>query len=287
MKKILVTGSTGMLGTEITKQLSNYFDIFKTSKNKINKSNRFINFDLTTDNYNILKEWVDPYAIIHCAANTNVDDCEKNKKESKIVNLDSVKKIVKYFPNSKIIFISSDAIYSGNDSRLENSKSKAVNYYGQLKQEAEEFLKKEALNYCIIRSTPVGFSGINGKSTFVSWIVNNIKKNNKINLYEDCIFTPVSSSFLAKEIKFLIEENIKDIVNISSIDSISKYDFGLKLCKKLNLDISTINKIKMAKHNFLAPRNTNQIIYSSYVKKYNRNLPSINQTIEELKNSYN
>ena len=55
MKKILVTGSTGMLGTEITKQLSNYFDIFKTSKNKINKSNRFINFDLTTDNYNILK----------------------------------------------------------------------------------------------------------------------------------------------------------------------------------------------------------------------------------------
>jgi dTDP-4-dehydrorhamnose reductase len=287
MKKILVTGSTGMLGTEIIKQLSNYFDIYKTSKNKINNLNQFKNFDLMADNYDILKEWVEPHVIIHCAANTNVDECERDKKKCKVINLDSVKKLVKYFPNSKIVFISSDAIYSANDIRLENSESKPVNYYGHLKQEAEEFLKKETLNYCIIRSTPLGFSGINSQSTFVSWITDSIKKNNTINLFEDCIFTPVSSSFLTKEIKFLIEENIKDIVNISSIDSISKYDFGVKLCKKLNLNFSNINKIKMGQHNFLAPRNTNQIISSSYATKYNRNLPTINQTIEELKNSYN
>ena len=287
MKKILVTGSTGMLGTEITKQLSNDFDIFATSRNKNNNLDQFKNFDLTSENFSILRDWVEPNIIVHCAASTNVDECEKNKNECRAINLNSVKELVKYFPNSKIIFISSDAIYSGKDSRSEHVQSKAVNYYGKLKQEAEEFLKKEAPSYCIIRATPVGFSGANRKNTFVSWIVDSIKKNNSIDLFEDCIFTQVSSIFLAKEIKFLIKENIKDIVNISSIDSISKHDFGVKLCKKLNLDFSKIKKIKMAKHNFLAPRNTNQIISSSYTKKYNRNLPTINQTIEELKNLYN
>ena len=123
MKKILLTGYSGMLGTEIYNKLNKKFKIYATSSKNIKRKNLF-KFNYKKNNFKKLKKWVNPDIIIHCAAETNIDFCEKNKKNCEKINFNSIKKIVKYFPRSKLIFISSDSVYSGKKPHSENSKKK-------------------------------------------------------------------------------------------------------------------------------------------------------------------
>ena len=76
MKKILITGYTGMLGWQVYKSLKDYYDVYLISSH-IKKKNNSLKFDLRKDDYKILENWLYPDIIIHCAAETNIDNCEK------------------------------------------------------------------------------------------------------------------------------------------------------------------------------------------------------------------
>ena len=85
LSKILLTGSSGILGSSILSKL-NEKEIFLNliNKNKINQKYNQIN----TKNYNLknLKKIAigfKPDIIIHAAANTNIEDCQSNKKNVK------------------------------------------------------------------------------------------------------------------------------------------------------------------------------------------------------------
>ena len=63
-----------------------------------------------------------------------------------------------------------------------------------------------------------------------------LKNNQKIHVFKDVYFTPVSIDFLIKSLVKIIDKNISGIINISSDKKISKYDFALKLAKKFKLN---------------------------------------------------
>ena len=286
MKKILLTGYSGMLGTEIYKKLKKKYKIFVTSS-KNTKGKNLFKFDFKRNNFEKLKKWVNPDIIIHCAGETNIDFCEKNKKKCEKINLNSIKKIVKYYPKSKLIFISSDSVYSGKKPHSENSKKKPLNFYGLLKLKSENYIKKFCKNYFILRTTPVGFVGINNKKTFTSWIVDNIKDRISLNLFTDVFFSPISVKHLTREIEYIIKNDLKGIFNVSSSDSISKYEYAKKLCDRLNLDTSLLKKTKITNIKLYAKRNNIPVLNCSrYQKKFSRSLPSVSLTIKDLSNNY-
>ena len=84
LSKILLTGSSGILGNSILSKLNEKEIFFEFKKNKINQKYNQIN----TKNYNLknLKKIAigfKPDIIIHAAANTNIEDCQSNKKKCK------------------------------------------------------------------------------------------------------------------------------------------------------------------------------------------------------------
>ena len=78
MKNILITGASGMLGAT----LANYFrdfNIFGTADSEYKKANfNYKKFNLLSENYNDLIDWSKPDIIIHCAAITNGNLCERS-----------------------------------------------------------------------------------------------------------------------------------------------------------------------------------------------------------------
>ena len=286
MKKILITGHSGMLGWQLYKTLNKKNDVYSLSSST-SKKKKNLKFDLKKSNYKIIKNLVNPNVIIHCAAETNIDKCEIDKKNCKKINFDSVKKLINLFPNSKFIFISSDSVYSGKKPHKENHLKLPLNNYGHLKLKAENLIRKNLKNYFIIRTTPVGLPGINKKKTFVSWIIEGAHKEKNLNLFEDVFFSPISINYLAKEIKFIISKNIIGTFNISSSNSISKYHFAKKLCKNLNLNSENIKRSKISEAKLNAKRNNSQVLDCSlYQKKFERKLPSVSLTINDISNTY-
>ena len=286
MKKILITGASGMLGTTLVKLLSKKYLVYATAGNDFlqNPAKNFKKFDLKTKNYKSLYNWVKPNVIVHCAALTSHEYCQSNPKEAMLVNGDSVKKLIKVFPEIKLIFISTDAVFPLK-THLANEKTKTspVTTYGKSKELGERYLLSLAKNSCIVRTTIVGKNINSGKQSFAEWIVNSIKKGNKITLYGNTMFTPISIWNLAKELEWIIKNKVPTILHIAGREIVSKYDFGYNLCKELNLDLNLITKGKLNQKKEKIKRSEDQTLDCSlYQKLSGHKLPNLEKTLKNL-----
>ena len=188
---------------------------------------------------------------------TDVEKCEKSKEKAYNINV-KIPKILKNVAKKhsiKFVHLSTDHIFNGKKKGYysENNKADPLNYYSKTKFLADNFTKdyKKAL---IVRTNFFGGYTKNKKS-FSELILDKIRKKNSIKLWDDIYFTPVNIFFLIKTIERLIDKNVFGIINISSSDSVSKYCFGIKLCKYLKLDKKYILKKKQNKNTILRPKN--------------------------------
>ena len=148
MLKILILGSSGLLGNQIYRTLNENknFKLLHTGLKK-----RKINFENTFE----LKKFIfskNPDLIINCIAYTNIENCEKNTKISKAINVGIVKDIFTLKHQKKMNFnfiqFSTDQLYNSkiNSSSSETSKIFLLNNYCRHKRMAELLcLKNESL----------------------------------------------------------------------------------------------------------------------------------------------
>lgn len=289
MKKILLTGATGLLGI-------NFYLLNKTFKIKplIHKrSIKLKNSDkinlLNTKKLKIIINNFKPNIILHAAALTDIEKCEENKSLAKDLNVKVTQNLVEISKlyNLKLIFISTDHLYKKNKHYFkENEVRSPVNYYAKTKKIAEDIIKKKLKNYLIIRTNFFGW-GTKYRKSFSDIIIEKLKKKKTIYLFEDVYFNPVSIEFLCKIINSLILKNKKGVFNVSSNLSISKYQFGLMIAKIFNFNIKLIKPIKLSekkitkRSNFMSLSNkklirtlkisSNQLIISKHLKNLKKN----------------
>lgn len=289
MVRILITGANGMLGSSLSKILSKHFNVFRTglSEPAPNESN-YLKFDLFSKNFNKLIKWSKPDIIIHCAAEINGNICQNNPINAFELNSFSLQKILESTSEKvKIIYISTDAVFSENSfNSKENDKTNPSSFYGKSKELGEFFLLSSNRNICIIRTTIVGLS--EKKQSFVDWIIDSSLKKNKIQLFNDVKFNPISIWDLSDEILFIIINNLNEkILHISGNQVSTKYEFGIKLLNSLNLQTSNIEKGSISDFTGRAKRSHDQTLSCEYyIKKYKRKLPIIDETINILTYNY-
>lgn len=288
MKKILITGASGMLGASLVDLWKNKYDVYATAGNDFleNTASKFKKFDLKSENYQILSEWVKPDVIIHCAALTSHEFCQANPKEAMTVNGESTRKLITEFPKIKLIFISSDAVFP-LDTHLakESNLTVPVTIYGKSKELGEKYVLSMSENGCVVRTTIVGKNINSGKQSFAEWIINSVKNNIKINLFKDVLFTPISIWDFANELEWILKNKAPKVLHIGGKGITNKYTFGLELCKKMKLNTKLILPSKL---------NSTKIVRSHdqtldcrlYEKISGHNLPDLNDTIRSLYNHF-
>lgn len=292
-KKVLITGASGMLGATLSVLLSKDFDVFGTGNSEYpNASFNYKKFDLSSDNYDDLITWSNPDIIIHSGALTNGNYCEKVPNVAFDINGVSVQKMLKATDNRvKVMYISTDAVFpSSLHMAKETDCVFPENVYGKSKELGEFFLKTSVERaYTIIRTTIVGLNLNKQKTGFVEWIINTAKNNENLGLFSDVLFTPISIWELCEEIKFLIQtDSINSEVLHVGGELCTKYQFGERLLSSLNISKGTLKESSILSFKDRAKRCTDQSLDSNFYKnKYNRVLPSLNNTIDTIKKYYN
>ncbi|MBO72409.1 MAG: NAD(P)-dependent oxidoreductase, partial [Flavobacteriales bacterium] len=180
MKKVLITGSNGLLGQKLIYQLIGYpdYQVFATSRGKnrtlVKKRYEYIPLDIT-DEQEVQEtfEYVQPDVVINAAAMTNVDACEDDKEGCWKLNVEAVQYLVsaceKY--NSHLIHVSTDFIFDGKSGPYtEESEPNPLSYYGESKLAAEEIVKKSLCKWSIARTVLVyGVVDNMSRSNIVLW----------------------------------------------------------------------------------------------------------------------
>ena len=242
-KKILILGSTGMLGSEVLKIFSETgnYKIYANIRNdrlkklfKINNLSKitFFKFDAQKDSLNKLKKYITKDTIIiNCIGvikphiNENVQDSVFNAIQ---INSSFPHKLnLKYLKN-KIYQIATDCVFSGKKGLYnENDYHDSEDVYGKSKSLGEVNNK----NFYNIRTSIIG-KELNSSKSLYEWFISQ-NQNSKINGFKNHSWNGLTTKAYAKVLISIIENkiNLPKNIHIMPKNIINKYEM-LKLFKK-------------------------------------------------------
>ena len=253
--KILITGANGLLGQHLVKLLldTTTHEIIATSKSEprgIIQSSRihYYSLDITDGmEVNLLIDKIGPDVVVHCAALTQVDECEQNPIKAWEVNVtatrfivDAAKKINAFF-----VFISTDFVFDGMSGPYKESDIlNPVSYYGSTKVAAEKAVAESGLQYAIIRTCLLyGNILFGNRSNIITWVKDNLKNGQQIKVVSDQMRTPTYVEDLAKGVLLVVEKRTTGLFHISGKDFLSPYEMAMSTAAYLNLDATLIQKV--------------------------------------------
>ncbi|MDC1168482.1 dTDP-4-dehydrorhamnose reductase [Flavobacteriaceae bacterium] len=254
MKKIVITGSNGLLGQTLVNLLmkapENY-SVFGLSKgdNRMNR-NDFLYYDIDITNYSQLEEcitYIQPSFIINTAAMTNVDTCELKPEECNNLNIEAVKYLTQICTKLNIHFIqiSTDFIFDGSKGIYkETDLPNPLSIYGHSKLKAENIVKNSGVNFSILRTILVYGKGVNLKrNNIVLWVKDMLENNKEITIVDDQYRMPTYVEDLAMACKLILDKNISGVYHISSNELLSVFEIANQIADVFGLNKKLIKPI--------------------------------------------
>jgi len=238
IKKILIIGSDGQLGTDLTKTFKDY-KLFCPREEELNIAI-----------FEAVKEYINktsPDLIINTAAFHQVDDCEKDFQKSFLINAFSVKNLAEICKEKDIslVHISTDYVFGIDKKRnfpyTEEDLPGPVNVYGLSKLTGEYFIRYILEKYFIIRTSGLfGASGCKSKGggNFIESMLKLAKEGKEIKVKNDEIISPTYTKELAENIMYLIQTSNYGLYHITSQGECSWYEFANKIFELTNTKIN-------------------------------------------------
>ena len=226
MKKILVTGANGQLGSEI-KELADHYPTFEFVFTDI------VDFPLDNE-LEIVSNFraIMPDIVINCAAYTAVDKAENDQVVANAINHLAIATLANLCHNSgaKLLHISTDYVFDGTSpiAYKEDSKPNPKSVYGVTKLAGEMACLKNCPQSIIIRTAWV-YSQFG--NNFVKTMLRLMDERDSLNVVNDQIGSPTYAADLAQVILTILDSNKweQGIYNYSNAGEISWFDFAVAI----------------------------------------------------------
>jgi len=263
-KKILITGSNGLLGQKLTDLLQpdEHYDLVATGKGENRHPNKEVNYiqlDITNqENVNAVIQEQKPKIIIHTAAMTNVDACEDDKTACDLLNVTAVEflSLAADKIDAHFIHLSTDFIFDGTEGPYrEDGVPNPLSYYGLSKLKGEEIIKRNCRKWAILRTVLVyGIVHDMSRSNIVLWAKGALEQKKNINIVDDQFRTPTLAEDLAMGCKLAADHAAQGVYNISGKDFMSIYELVERVAKYYKLSMETVGKTDSTSLNQTAKR---------------------------------
>jgi len=235
--RILLTGASGQLGSECKEVLKDDYELISPNKEDL---------DITSWDKVIMSiDQLSPDIILNCAAFTNVDECEKEKKLAERINVEGPRNLAQGAAryDKIIVHISSDLIFNGRkrlpQPYFEDDPMSPLSRYGLTKMESEMAVKQNTPHYIIIRAGWI--YGVRGESFLKQILQLAMKKDQKsIYVVNDQIGSPTWSYRLAQQIKVLIDNRKEGVYHATSEGYCSRYEWAKYFLEKMEITIPVL-----------------------------------------------
>ncbi len=254
MKKILITGSNGLLGQKLVHLLLSEpyrqtHQLIATARgaNRLQSLADFTFHSLDVTKEDQVQEVIQatqPDAVIHTAAMTQVDQCETERELCWEMNVEAVAHLIKACAeqNTFLLHLSTDFIFDGADGPYhEEAQANPVSYYGESKLAAEKLLLESNISWAIARTVLVyGISEAMSRSNIILWVKKSLEDGKTIHVVDDQWRTPTLAEDLAMGCFLIADQRAEGIFNISGKDFLTPYEMAIQTADYFHLDKSLI-----------------------------------------------
>lgn len=256
--KFLVTGSAGLVGSQIVQDLAkSEHQVYSCYNDSKPHDGIPIHLKLTDDE-NMAKVVKDirPDVIIHLAAMTNVDLCEKEKELALKINAKSTETLAKQAAkySSFFVYVSTDYVFDGEKGmKKESDIPSPVDYYGYSKYQGELAVQDMASSWCIARtSTPFGIHPT--KKSFPVFVAENLRAKKEISIVTDQYTSPTYVPNLSQMLIEISTRQILDVIHLAGATRVSRYDMATLVAEKLGLEKNLLKPTSINDMNWIAKR---------------------------------
>jgi len=266
MKRILIFGSNGLLGQSLIRTLQGKAGLFGASIEKDSFSQlepgHYRQVDITVrSRVKDLIDEIQPEVLINAAAFTDVDKSETERELCWAVNVKAVENILEAagrINGAVYVHLSSDYVFSGdNPPYSENDVMAPRGNYARSKAAAENIIRSSAMEYIIIRTQILYGTGQNIRPNFVTWLISELGQKRAVQVVSDQTGNPTHVDDVSLGIQKLLESEEYGLFHLCGPQSISRFDFALKIADLFGLERSLINRVTTAELNQKAPRPAN------------------------------
>lgn len=256
MKKVLIIGGNSEIGHAIFQALDSFdCEVYKTTRDRRQISNNTFYLDLMDVEKFIINISFD--VVILCAGLTKIQDCENHFERSEKINFLSQIELVEYFrqlnPKAHIIFLSSNAVFSGKNPKYQVTDiPDPSTVYGLHKYQTETHLQNLYKELTILRLTKV----LSKNNVLLNSWLKALENQQFIYPYVDKFLAPIALNQVVDIVIGIVLKNIYGLFHVSGHEDISYYDLSMVFCK-----INLLNSSYVHAHQ--SSKNLEKIKYSS------------------------
>jgi dTDP-4-dehydrorhamnose reductase len=262
MARILVTGSSGLLGLNLMQEVMTTHDVIGVDRGKlINAPFKLIKADLldpgVTDS---ILDSARPDWLINCVALPDLDACEDNPDLARRLNTDLPVQIASACKSRGVTFahISTDAVFDGEKDGFytEEDKPNPLGIYARTKAESENAVLAENPNALVARVNFYGWS-LSGKRSLAEFFYHNLTNNKSMSGFTDVRFCPMLVNHTARILIKMLQKNLSGLYHLVGPQAMSKYQFGIEIARRFGLKESHISPKSILSSSLTARRSHN------------------------------
>ena len=260
--RILITGASGLLGLNLALETAPRHTVYGTVHHHPLKTDAFrvLQTDLLAPGaVERLLDQAEPEWVIHCAALANLEACEADPLLAQQLNTDLPRTLASHVARSgaRLVHISTDSVFDGL--RGDYSEEDAPNpqgVYSRTKLEGERAVAEVCPDAIIARVNLFGWS-LTGNRSLAEFFFNNLYNGKPAMGFTDVCFCPLLANDLADILVSMLEMQLSGLYHVVSSESLSKYDFGVRIAHRFNLDASLIKPTLVCQSGLKAVRSPN------------------------------
>ncbi len=260
--RILVTGAKGQLGQELQRVLRGE-EVIATDQPEYELTDPMLGEKIAAQR---------PDLVIHAAAYTDVDGCERNPDMAFQINAIGTRYVAEGAAKAgaKLLYLSTDYVFDGRKTvpYTERDPVNPLNVYGRSKLAGEEEALKGCRRTLVLRTS--WLYGVQGKN-FVKTILSLAVTQLEIRVVEDQRGSPTYARHLAQVIAGLIRSDVAGVIHAGGEGECSRYEFAKAILQEAGLNCRVV-PFSTAESGQLAIRPTYSVLSTALLQQYGLSL---------------
>jgi len=261
MARILITGASGFLGWNLAADLQPEHEVTAGYLRHRPEIGRAAAVELDVVDARAVARVVDsaaPDLVIHSAALSNPDDCERRPEAARAVNVEGTRHVAAAAraAGARLVYLSTDLVFDGSRGGYrEEDPAAGRSVYARNKIEAEGLVAEADPRAVVLRLALLYGSGSPFYPGFLDTALTRWRAGEAMTFYVDQFRTPAPASSVSEVIRRLLARpDVRGLFHVGGADRISRHDFARLLADEVGADASLIRAGSMHDAGAVAPR---------------------------------